>query len=150
MFFLVPLLFTACEKPVGKNYLRIYDQITDSVTNLSVQDEFQAVPVDGQYHEVSKQLEIGYLIPDKIFDSVVNYTTDLFPWPAVSYTDVYVSRYFGEFEVDEADRYYTLKINYNKFLNEPKKSYFSINGKYWYSIYIQYYDSSQLTFKYEP
>jgi len=150
VFLVIGIIFSSCQKEIGNNYLRVFIALEGSYENIILIDENDTILIDSQYHLVGTQLDLSYILPGRMFDSVINYTSELYPSPAVNCTNVSVFRYFGELQKDESDRYYTLVLKYKNYYNEPKRSYFSINGKYWYSIYIQYYDCSELSFSYNP
>ena len=139
LFFLVLPVLTCCEKKEGKKYLRIVNSIKVESAPV-VRDSKDAIPIDGNYHEVYGYLETEYKLLNVVWDSVTNWTPACI-LERVWVTNRTVNSYFGDFEILPDDRYYTLTLNY-KIEYSDKIEYAWLPG--WKNITFTYSDNSIL------
>ena len=135
------LIFTGCDKPEGDIYLRVFN-IMDSAQEVTVQDLHGEVPIDGQYHIVSRYSETSYILPDVIYDSIIGQLPSEY-WPRILKYDITIENSFGDFEIFEDDTYYTLTLDYIREVTGPEP-YLDIIFDGIYEMKYRYYDNSKL------
>ena len=139
--FLLIVIFGGCEKPKGDIYLRIYNTI-DSAQDVVVKDLKGEVPIDGQYHKVSRYSQTSYILPDVIYDSIIGQLPSVY-WPRIIIMDINIQISFGDFEILEDDSYYTLTLDYIREVTGPEP-YLDIVFDDIYEMKYRYYDNSKL------
>jgi hypothetical protein len=138
------IFFVSCKKENGLFYLRVIPPADTSITALEVFDALGKVPADGEYYPVTEWLEIKYILKDVLQNKIKDWDPTMY-YDECDYYDELKHEFFGEFEKDEKDKYYTLRISY--YAERSDEAIYNSWGKY-YFWYYNYYDQSCLTFSY--
>ncbi len=145
LFILTTIITYSCKKENGHTFLRIIPVIDTSITSLNVSDANGSLIIDGNYHEVNSRLELSYVLNNMVEYEEIGWTQEAV-YDHYTYSDFAISKYFGEFEKLEDDRYYTLNISYISEKSDP--IYNNFTGYYFYSL--QYYDKSKMIYSDKP
>lgn len=142
-FILFALLFISlsggysCQKQQGRVFLRVSPPIDTLITDLEVFADHVPVIIDSHYHQVSKNLEIRYTLPNVVKYQVKDWNPGM--WESeYTYTTIQIHEYLGEFEKSEQDIYYTLQIAYKTEKSRPLLN--SYTKHYFYAF--DYYEDS--------
>lgn len=106
LLILILVIFCSCKKEKnGKFFLKVVPPTDTTIIKLKINDAVGLVPIDNSFHLVETRLELTYDLKQVFVN--MHFSDSIF-------SNVSVTRYFGEFEKVTKDQFYTLTIKYTR------------------------------------